>query len=117
MKLDIVQIGIGAAVGYYFARMMTEKDAKTDAALGALHLGALQMNPYGALHINPDPQRGIQRPYGALHMNPRGAHSPQGARAAYSPAGLQTQQAGYGALQINPNDYGALHLGALAQVG
>ena len=116
MKLDIVQIGIGAAVGYYFARMMTEKDAKTDAALaktdaalGALHLGALQMNPYGAIQMNPS--------YGALHMNPRGAHSPQGARAAYSPAGLQTQQAGYGALQINPNDYGALHLGALAQVG
>ena len=109
-NLDMMSIALGAIGGYILAMSMKdkkeEKPASGDTPLAGIHLGALQLNnPYGALQLNP---------YGALQLNPSGAHMPHGARAAYSPAGLQTQQAGLGAIQ---NPYGAVHLGALAEQG
>ena len=84
-----------------------EKPASADTNLGALHLGALQMNPQhlGALQMNPNHYGALQvnpMHYGALQMNPHGtfARSFEGAHGAKSPAG-----------------YGALHLGALVQQG
>ena len=120
MKLDIVQIGLGIIGGYWLATKMKDdkKEIETEAtkaALGAIQLGALHTNPYGAIQMNPAHYGAIQMNpahLGALQMNPHGtlARSFEGAHGAKSPAG-------YGAIQMNPAHLGALHLGALAQEG
>ena len=117
MKIDYKTLAIGAALGYAFREAigqalggMKKEEAKVAEDLGALHLGALQMNPnhLGALQMNPahlgalqmNPQHMGALQMGAIHQNPHSAFD-------------QTQASPHGAR--GPWGYGALHLGALAR--
>jgi len=117
MNIDYKSVLMGVAAGYLFREAigqafgsMEEKEKKEAAALGALHMGAIQMNPnhMGAIQMNPNHMGAIQMnpnhmgaiQMGAIHTNPHSAF----ARTQAFPRGARP-----------PWGYGAVHMGALAR--
>ncbi len=107
MEINYKSLFMGIVAGYVFREAigqafggMKKEEAKIKeaAALGALHMGAIQQNPYGAVQMNPSHMGAVQM--GAIHTNPHSAFE-------------QTQASPHGAR--GPWGYGAVHMGAMAR--
>ena len=128
MKLDYMSLGLGVIAGYAFREAIGQllSGKKDEAAapaedLGALHLGALQMNPQhlGALQMNPQHM-------GALQMNPQHmGNLPLSTGFKMNPKHMGALHLGahssydqtynYPRAAFGPEGFGALHLGALSK--